>query len=152
MELAPNQLAELGLLLFGRRARLDLEDEVDEEVALRKALLIIAALSQDVRTPALNGFRSYILTSFGPLTDHLNAFDHGIWHRETLDVRADSSGAPIVAIQHNTLEKLFDDFEKVDASEQRDLLEILSGSRMREQEAVPWSATADRYVAYQVFT
>ena len=103
MHLTSSQLAELTLLLFAKRAESDLEEETDERAALRKAVLVLAALNQDNQSEAAKQFSRYILTSFEPLLSHLDHFNHRIWDGHTIGIRANSDGEPLVAIKRETV-------------------------------------------------
>ena len=145
MSLTQNQLAELALLLFARRAESDLEEEANEGAALRKALLVLAALNQDNQSRAAKQFTRYILTSFEPLSSHLDHYDHKIWDGRTIGIRADSDGEPLVAIKRETVNALMEDFAREDVEVQREIIHQLHQHTNSE---ASWSVTADRFIGF----
>lgn len=101
MPLTSIELADLGLLLFAKRAQTALETEVDERVALRKALLFLAALNQNNQGTAGKEFSRYVLTSLTALVSHLDHFNQEIWDRRRLAIRANAEGESVVAMSTN---------------------------------------------------
>jgi len=145
MRLTSSQLAELALLLFASRAESDLEGEADEGAALRKAVLVLAALNQDNQSAASKQFSRYILTSFKPLLSHLDHLSHEIWDGHTIGIRVNSDGEPLVAIKRDTVNALMEDFAREDARVQREALLQLTA---RSSGEAPWSITEDRFVGF----
>jgi hypothetical protein len=145
MGLTPSQLAELTLLLFAARAESVLQEEDDEPAALRKALLVLAALNQENENVAAKRFARYLLTSFEPLRSRLDHCNHELWDGHTIGIRANEDGEPVVAISHDMVDVLINDFVRESPDVQDEVLQELPDAPGDE---VRWPLTEDRFVGF----
>jgi hypothetical protein len=145
MSLSPSQFAQLAMLLLARRTASVIDAEEDEPSALRKALLVLMALTQDGQSPAAKDFTRYLVTEFAPLIEHLNHGDHPLWDRNTVGVRKNQFGEIVLAIKRPVIDALLAGFGDADPDEQQALIELVADDP-EEADTAAWAMSERRYV------
>lgn len=138
-----DQLAQLGMLLAARKAERSLRDEPNEKIALAKAVLFLAAFSQENQSPAAKEFLRYVLTSFEPLRAQLDHYNLQVWEGGRVGIRAESNGDPVVVLNRDTVEALFGEFVEADEATRSMVLRQNPVSGTSER---PWLTTRPRFV------
>ncbi len=135
-ELNGKLLLELLRARLSANVRKDIDDEKDESLALRKALLTLIVMTQDGAGQIAKKFIEYLITEFPALADHFSTtHDHPLFAKHKVGRRHSDSEGVVPSLEKTLVDSILK--KPVNNREMAQLGDL-----------VPWETTAERYVGF----